>query len=420
MTSKAILRLEKNILPWDAHKIREDFPMLSTEMNDLPLVYLDNAATSQKPKMVIERMQRFYAEENANIHRGIYTLAERATQDYEKVRLQVKQLLHARSLHEIIFTKGATEGINLVAETYGRMFLCPGDEIILSTLEHHANIVPWQRLAAEKKLKLQIIPITNNGELDLEIYERLFSKKTRLVAITHTSNVLGTITPVKELIEIAHREGARVLLDACQSIVHTPIDVQDLDCDFLVFSAHKLYGPTGVGVLYAKETLLKDMPPYQTGGDMIRHVSFARTLYQDPPMRFEAGTPNIAGVIGLGAAIQYFRQFSFDSIITYEQELLEYAVQGLREVHGISLVGNPTLRAPIIAFVMDGIHPHDVATILSHSGICVRAGHHCAMPLIEAFDLPATLRISMSFYNTFSELDLLFNALNTVNKVFKL
>ena len=420
MTSNAILQLERNLLPWDAYKVREDFPILSSTMNDLPLVYLDSAATSQKPKSVIERMQHFYQNEYSNVHRGIYTLAEQATHHYEDVRRIVKQFIHARSQHEIVFTKGATEGINLVAQSYGHTFLSAGDEIILSTLEHHANIVPWQRLAEEKNLVLKIIPINSDGELDLEAYEELFSLKTRLVAITHTSNVLGTITPIREMIRTAHLEGARVLIDACQSIVHTPIDVQDLDCDFLVFSAHKLYGPTGVGVLYGKENLLKDMPPYQAGGDMIKYVSFEETTYQDPPMCFEAGTPNIAGVIGLGAAIQYLKQYSFDSIITYEQELLQYAAQGLREVPGITLVGNPSLRAPIISFIMDNIHPHDVATILSHSGICVRAGHHCAMPLMDAFGLPATLRISLAFYNTFSELDLLFNALNTVNKVFKL
>lgn len=419
-TTDAILKMERNILEWDAYKVRDDFPILKTQMNGAPLVYLDNAATSQKPQQVIDRMIQYYVMENSNVHRGIYTLAEQTTAAYENVRRLTKQFIHAHSLHEIIFTKGATEGINLVAQTYGRAFFNKGDEIIISMLEHHSNIVPWQILAEEKGLEIKVIPLTEKGDLDLEEYQKLLTKKTRLVAVTHTSNVLGAITPIKEIIRIAHREGARVLIDACQSIVHTPTDVQDLDCDFLVFSSHKLYGPTGTGVLYAKENLLNDMPPYQGGGDMIKKVSMEETIFQNPPARFEAGTPNIAGVIGMGAAIEYIRQFDIDSIITYEQELLEYALQGLKEIPGIQLVGNPQFRAPIISFVMDSIHPHDIASILSHSGICVRAGHHCAMPLINFFGLPATLRISMAFYNNFAELDLLFNALHTVKKVFKI
>lgn len=420
MTSKEILQIEKNILEWDAHKVRADFPILATEMNGAPLVYLDNASTSQKPQVVIDRMIQFYADENSNVHRGIYTLAEVATEAYEAVRQQIRQFLHAGSVKEIIFTKGATEGINLVAQTYGRKFFNKGDEIIISTLEHHSNIVPWQLLAEELDLKIKVIPVKVNGDLDMDTYKKLFTKKTRFVAVTHTSNVLGTITPIKEIIKIAHAQGARVLVDACQSVVHTPTNVRDMDCDFLVFSSHKLYGPTGVGVLYGKKELLEEMPPYQGGGDMIKHVSFEETLFQEPPLRFEAGTPNIAGVIGLGAALEYVMQFSADSIISYEQELYEYAIQGLKEIPGINIVAAPTYSAPIVSFVMQGIHPHDIATILSHSGICVRAGHHCAMPLIETFGLPATLRISMSFYNTVAELDLLFNALNTVKKVFKL
>lgn len=420
MTDRAILHLEKNILDWDAHKVRNDFPILSTQMNGAPLVYLDNASTSQKPQVVIDRMLQYYAEENANVHRGIYTLAEESTQAYENVRHIIRQFLHAASMTEIIFTKGATEGINLVAQTYGRTFLKPGDEIIISTLEHHSNIVPWQLLAQEKGLKLKVIPVTIHGDLDMEAYKKLFTKKTRLVAVTQTSNVLGTITPIKEITKIAHAHGARVLVDACQSAVHTPINVKELDCDFLVFSSHKIYGPTGVGVLYGKKELLEEMPPYQGGGDMIKHVTIEETIFQDPPMRFEAGTPNIAGVIGLGAAIEYLQSFSADSIISYEQELYEYAMQGLAEIPGISIVAKPQYSAPIISFVMEEIHPHDIATVLSHSGICVRAGHHCAMPLIETFGLPATLRISMSFYNTVAELDLLFNAINTVKKVFKI
>jgi cysteine desulfurase/selenocysteine lyase len=420
MTDKAILHLEKNILEWDAHKVREDFPILETEMNGAPLVYLDNASTSQKPKVVIDRMIEFYADENANVHRGIYTLAESATERYENVRQIIKQFIHASSINEIIFTKSATEAINLVAQTYGRATFERGDEIIISNLEHHSNIVPWQLLAQEKGLKIKVIPVNIHGDLDMEAYQKLFTKKTRFVSVTHTSNVLGTITPIKEIIKIAHEHGARVLVDACQSIVHTPTNVRDLDCDFLVFSGHKVYGPTGVGVLYGKAELLEDMPPYQGGGDMIKYVTMNECVFQDPPLRFEAGTPNIAGVIGLGAAIEYFQGFSADSIISYEQELYEYASQGLKEIPGITIVAKPQYSAPIISFIMEGTHPHDIATVLSHSGICVRAGHHCAMPLIDTFGLPATLRISMSFYNTVSELDLLFNAIHTVKKVFKL
>jgi cysteine desulfurase/selenocysteine lyase len=420
MTEKALVNLEKNILEWDAYKIRNDFPILATEMNGVPLVYLDNASTSQKPKAVINRVAQFYAEENANVHRGIYSLAEEATKHYENTRLLVRQFIHAASVNEIIFTKSATEGINLVAQSYGRAFFNKGDEIIISTLEHHSNIVPWQVLAKEKALKIKVIPVTINGDIDLEAYKKLFTKKTRFVAITHTSNVLGTITPLKEMIKIAHSHDAVILVDACQGIAHTPINVHDLACDFLVFSSHKMYGPTGTGVLYGKKALLERMPPYQCGGNMIKHVSMEDTLFQEPPMRFEAGTPNMAGVIGLGAALEYFRQFSFDSIISYEQELYEYALQGLQEIPGVSIVAKPTCSAPIISFIMDKTHPHDIATVLSHSGICVRAGHHCAMPLIETFGLPATLRISMSFYNTVGELDLLFNAIHTVKKVFKI
>jgi cysteine desulfurase / selenocysteine lyase len=420
MTSKEILHLEKNILEWDAHKVRNDFPILATEMNGVPLVYLDNASTSQKPQVVIDRMIQFYVDENSNVHRGIYTLAEQATEAYENVRQTVRQFLHAASVKEVIFTKSATEGINLVAQSYGRKFLNKGDEIILSTLEHHSNIVPWQLLAEEKGLKIKVIPVTINGDLDMEAYKKLFTKKTRFVAITHTSNVFGTITPIKEIIKIAHAQGARILVDACQSVVHTPINVREMDCDFLVFSSHKLYGPTGTGILYGKKELLEEMPPYQGGGDMIKHVGFEETLFQEPPLCFEAGTPNIAGVIGLGTAIEYLSQFSADSIISYEQELHEYATQGLKEIPGVTIVATPKYSAPIISFVMEGIHPHDIATVLSHSGICVRAGHHCAMPLVETFGLPATLRVSMSFYNTVSELDLLFNALHTVKKVFKI
>lgn len=419
MTTQDILKMEKRVLDWDAHQIREDFPILKKLMNGAPLVYLDNAATSQKPKAVINRLTRFYAEENSNIHRSVYALAEKATQDYEEVRKLVRSFIHARHKNEIIFTKGTTEAVNLVAQTYGKKFLKEGDEIILTELEHHANIVPWQMLAQEKGLIIRVVPALPNGDLDLDIFYGLFNARTKLLGLTHVSNAIGTINPVKKMIEYAHKQGAKVLLDAAQSIVHMSLDVQDLNCDFMVFSSHKIYGPMGVGVLYAKEELLKEMPPYQGGGDMIKSVSFHHTEYSEPPLRFEAGTPNVGDVIAFGEAIKYLKTLPFDSLIAYEHELFQYACEGLRDIEGVRLVGQPKVQAPIISFIMDGIHPHDVATIISQSGIAVRAGHHCAMPTIRAFGIPATTRVSMAFYNTFAELDLLFNALNTVQEIFK-
>lgn len=418
MTTQDILRMEKRVLDWDAHRIREDFPILKQMMNGAPLIYLDNAATSQKPICVIEREAFFYDSENSNVHRSVYSLAETATTAFEEARKSARAFIHAHNKNEIIFTKGATEAINLVARSYGATFLQEGDEIILSELEHHANIVPWQMLAKEKHLVIRIIPMLPTGDLDMDVFPTLFTSRTKLLGITQVSNAIGTINPVKKMIALAHQYGAKVLVDASQSIVHMSLDVQDLDCDFMVFSSHKLYGPMGVGVLYAKEEILKSMPPYQGGGDMIKSVSFQNTEYADVPQRFEAGTPNVGGVIGFGEALRYLKTLPFDSLIAYEQELFEYAAQGLQEIKGVRLVGKPRLQAPIISFVMDGIHPHDVATIISQSGIAVRAGHHCAMPTIKAFGIPATTRISLAFYNTFAELDLLFNALNTVKKVF--
>ncbi len=419
MTTEDILKLEEKVLPWDAYHIRKDFPILTRQMNGVPLVYLDNAATTQKPMCVIDRLLQYYTQENANVHRGVYAMAEEATAHFEEVRKIVKNFIHAKNKNEIIFTKGATEAINLVASSYGRMHLKAGDEIILSGLEHHANIVPWQILAQEKNFKIHFIPLLENGDLDLNIYRDLLNRKTRFVGLTHVSNAIGTINPVREMTHLAHQCGAIVLVDACQSVVHMPIQVQEMDCDFLVFSSHKIYGPTGVGVLYGKEALLESMPPYQGGGDMITRVNFEGSEFAAPPFRFEAGTPNIADVIAFGVALQYFKAFSFDTIISYEQELLEYALQGLREISGVSIIGGGHVQAPIISFTLDKIHPHDVATIISESGIAARAGHHCAMPTLQALGVPATTRISMSYYNTFAELDLLFNALHMVKKVFE-
>lgn len=419
MTTEDILKMEKRVLDWDAHRIREDFPILRQTMNGVPLIYLDSAATSQKPKRVIDRLTRFYAEENSNVHRSVYTLAEEATHSFEEVRKLTRAFIHARHKNEIVFTKGTTEAINLVAQTYGKKFLKKGDEIILSELEHHANIVPWQMLAQEKGLVIRVVPILPTGDLDMEVFYDLFNSRTKLVGLTHVSNAIGTINPVKKMISYAHQQGAKVLLDAAQSVVHMSLDVQELDCDFMVFSSHKMYGPMGVGVLYMKEEIMQNLPPYQGGGDMIKSVSFDHTEYADGPLRFEAGTPNVGDVIAFGAALKYLKGLPFDSLIAYEHELFQYASEGLQEIEGVSLVGKPKVQAPIISFVMDGIHPHDIATIISQSGIAVRAGHHCAMPTIRAFGIPATTRVSLAFYNTFAELDLLFNALNTARGIFK-
>ncbi len=417
MTTRDIQRMERRVLDWDAHKIREDFPILKQTMNGVPLVYLDNAATTQKPQCVIDRLARFYSNENSNVHRSVYTLAEEATQSFEEVRKLTRAFIHAHDKKEIVFTKGTTEAINLVANTFGKS-LQPGDEIILSELEHHANIVPWQMLAQERGIVIRVIPMLPNGDLDLDTFETLFTPRTKLLGIVHVSNTIGTINPVKKMVKVAHQYGVKVLVDAAQSIVHMTVDVQELDCDFLVFSSHKLYGPMGVGILYGKEEIMKKLPPYQGGGDMIRSVTFDHTEYADIPQRFEAGTPNVADVIAFGEALKYIRSLPVDSLIAYEHELFEYAYQGLEEIDGLGIVGKPHLQAPIISFMMEGIHPHDIATIISQSGVAVRAGHHCAMPTSRAFGIPATIRVSVAFYNTFAELDLLFNALNTVNKVF--
>lgn len=418
MTTQDILKMERRVLDWDAYHIREDFPILNQMMNGVPLVYLDNAATSQKPMAVIDRLAYFYEAENANVHRGVYALSEAATMAFEETRKLVRSYIHARSKNEIVFTKGTTDAINLVARSYGATFLQAGDEIILSELEHHANIVPWHMLAQEKGLIIRVIPVLETGDLDLEAFANLLNSRTKLVGISHVSNAIGTVNPIKKIIKMAHEYGAKVLVDAAQSIVHMLLDVQDMDCDFMVFSSHKMYGPMGVGVLYAKEDILKSMPPYQGGGDMIKSVSFEHVEYADIPHRFEAGTPNAGDVIAFGEALRYLKELPFDSLIAYEHELFEYTVQGLQEIPEVRLIGTPKVQAPIISFVMKGVHPHDIATIISQSGIAVRAGHHCAMPTIRSFGMAATTRVSLAFYNTFAELDLLFNALNAVNKIF--
>jgi len=402
----------------DVENIRQDFPILHQEVNGNPLVYLDNAATSQKPRQVIEALDKYYQEDNANIHRGVHTLSERATIDYEQAREKVRSFINANSEKEIIFVRGATEGINLIAQSYGRNKLKAGDEIIISEMEHHSNIVPWQLLCEQTGAILKIIPINDSGELILEEFDKLLNSKTKIVSVVHISNALGTINPIQTIIDRAHEHNAVVIIDGAQATPHTAVDVQALDCDFYVFSGHKLFAPTGVGVLYGKAHLLEAMPPWQGGGDMIKMVSFEKTLYNDLPYKFEAGTPHIAGVIGLGAAIDYVSATGLEAIAAHEHELLEYATEKILEVKGLRLIGTAQQKTSILSFVIDSIHPHDIGTILDHEGIAIRTGHHCAMPVMTHFNVPATARASFAFYNTFEEVDRLIQALGKAREVF--
>jgi len=405
-------------MDFNVDDIRQDFPILQQKINGNPLVYLDNGATSQKPRAVIDAISRYYLLDNANIHRGIHTLSERATSEYEKVRQTVREFINASYGHEVIFVRGATEAINLVAQTYGRASIHEGDEIIVSTMEHHSNIVPWQMLCEQTGAILKVVSINDAGELELSDFEQIFTRRTKLVALTHVSNALGTINPIKSLIHLSHTHGVPVLIDGAQAVPHQSIDVQDLDCDFYVFSGHKMYAPTGVGVLYAKEAILNAMPPYQGGGEMIRQVSFKKTEYSGLPHRFEAGTPNIAGVIGLGVAIEYLNRIGMAQIEKHEQGLLAYATAELNEISGLRIIGTASKKAAVISFVMDEIHPHDIGTVLDASGIAIRAGHHCAMPLMDYLGLPATARASFGLYNTREEIDALVKGLHHVNEVF--
>jgi len=402
----------------DVEKIRKDFPILHQEVNGNPLVYLDNAATSQKPMQVIEALDKYYQNDNANIHRGVHTLSERATADYEAARGKVRDFINAGSEKEIIFVRGATEGINLLAQSYGRINLKVGDEIIISEMEHHSNIVPWQLLCEQTGAILKVIPINDAGELIVEEFEKLLSPKTKIVSVVHISNALGSINSIQHIIDRAHEYNAIVIIDGAQATPHTAVNVQVLDCDFYVFSGHKLFGPTGIGVLYGKTELLEAMPPWQGGGDMIKVVSFEKTMYADLPYKFEAGTPHIAGVIGLGAAIDYVNAIGLDAIAAYEHELLEYATEKAEQVEGLRLIGTADKKASILSFIMDGVHPHDIGTILDHEGVAIRTGHHCAMPVMTHFDVPATARASFAFYNTFAEVDSLVQALETAREVF--
>jgi len=399
--------------------VRDDFPILKTSNRNRPLVYFDNAATTQIPSQVIKAMTDYYIYHNANIHRGVYELSERSTLLYEGVRKKVQNFIHAKSDKEIIFVRGTTEAINLVAHSFVRQQLKPGDEIIVSEMEHHSNIVPWQLLCQETGALLRVIPVTNIGELAIDEYEKLLNARTKFVAIMHVSNVLGTINPIKQMITLAHAHHATILIDGAQAIAHLSVNVQDLDADFYVFSGHKMYAPTGIGVLYGKKKCLSKMTPYQGGGDMIEKVSFyALPVFADFPAKFEAGTPNIAGVVGLGAAIDYLMQVDLSLLRAHENKLVDYALSRLINMSYVRLIGQSDTRISIISFVVDRVHAHDVASILDVNGICIRAGHHCAMPLMERFNVPATARVSFSFYNTFSEIDHFLLVLEQIRKMF--
>jgi cysteine desulfurase / selenocysteine lyase len=397
---------------------RHNFPLLRQRVNGKPLVYFDNAATSQKPQVVIDTLMKYYEEENSNIHRGVHYLSERATQAYEGARVKVQHFLNAASTKEIIFVRGTTEAINLVSYSYGRRNVGAGDEVLISGMEHHSNIVPWQILCEEKGAKLNVIPVDDRGELIMEEYERLLTPKTKIVALVHISNALGTVNPVKQMIATAHARGIPVLVDGAQSVPHMKVDVRDLDADFYAFSAHKMFGPTGVGILYGKESFLKAMPPYQSGGDMIKSVTFEKTIYNDLPHKFEAGTPGIAGGIGLAAAIDYIQEVGLDNIYAFEHDLLTYATQAVQNIKGLHIIGNARHKASVLSFVIDGVHPHDIGTILDDEGVAIRTGHHCAQPVMQRFNIPATARASFAFYNTKEEIDVMVGALNKVIEVF--
>jgi cysteine desulfurase/selenocysteine lyase len=403
---------------FDVEKIREDFPVLKQTIHGKPLVYLDNAATAQKPRAVIDAIVKFYEVDCANIHRGVHELSQRSTKTYEQTRAKVKRFLSANAVEEIVFVRGTTEGINLVTSSWGRHHIKEGDEIIVAGLEHHSNIVPWQLLCEEKGAVLRVIPINDRGELILEEYAKLLSSRTKMVAVGHVSNALGTINPVGRIIEMAHDAGALALVDGAQAVPHMKVDVQALDADFYTFSGHKLFGPTGIGVLYGKEKLFEAMPPYQGGGDMIRTVSFEKTTYNDLPYKFEAGTPDIAGGIGLGAAIDYVNHIGIENIAAYEHELLVYATEKITQIPGLHIIGTAQQKAAVISFVMDHIHPHDVGTVLDRQGIAVRTGHHCAQPVMDRYQIPATTRASFAFYNTLGEIDALIAGLHKVQEVF--
>jgi cysteine desulfurase/selenocysteine lyase len=386
-------------------KIREDFPQLKTMVNNKPLVYLDNAATTLKPKVMIDLMTHYLSESVANVHRGIHTLSEEGTKHFEATRTAVQNLLNAKEYHEIIYTKGTTEAINLLANSFGERYLSAGDEILISEMEHHSNIVPWQMVAEKRGAKVVMIPVSDIGEIDLDVYKKLLGPKTKIVSVVHTSNTLGTTNPVKEMTRLAHAAGAKICIDAAQSVAHQKIDVQDLDCDFLVFSAHKVYGPNALGFLYGKEELLNEMPPYQGGGSMISEVSFAKTTYNILPNKFEAGTPAIAEVISFKASLDYILSIGLDNIKKYEDQLLHYATNELKKIEGIRLIGEAHDKSGVLSFVLEGAHPHDLGTLLDKQGVAIRTGHHCTQPLMKRFGITASARASFTFYNTVDEVD---------------
>jgi cysteine desulfurase/selenocysteine lyase len=404
---------------YDVERIREDFPILKRKVRGKPLVYLDNAATTQKPQAVIDRLVRYYREENSNVHRGVHYLSEVATAAYESARTTVKRFLNARSEKEIVFTRGTTEGINLVSQTYGRVHVKEGDEVLITAIEHHSNIVPWQMLCEEKRAVLRVAPVNDAGEVIIEEFERLLTPRTKIVAMGHASNALGTINPIQRMTAAAHAVGAIVVVDGAQGVPHLPIDVQEIGCDFYAFSGHKVYGPTGIGALYGRESILEAMPPFMGGGDMILSVSFEKTTYNALPYKFEAGTPNIEGVIGLAAALDYVGSIGLDAIAAHEQDVLRYASRRLQEIEGLRLIGTAAHKASVVSFVLQGVHPHDIGTILDQEGIAVRTGHHCAQPLMMRFNVPATGRASFGLYNTREEVDALVDGLQKVVEVFR-
>ncbi len=409
------------VLAWpqfDVERIREDFPILKQRIHGKPLVYLDNAATTQKPRLVVDAIRDFYCKDCSNIHRGVHELSQRATRSYEDARVKAQRFIGARDWREIVFVRGTTEAINLVAQSYGRQHVGAGDEIVITAMEHHSNIVPWQMLCEETGAVLRVATMNDRGELLLDDFRALLGPRTKLVALAHVSNALGTINPVHEVIRMAHRHGALVLLDGAQAAPHLEVDVRDLDCDFYCFSGHKLFGPTGIGVLYGKAELLESMPPYQGGGDMISSVTFEKTTYNELPYKFEAGTPDIAAAIGLGAAIDYVNGIGMKRIAAYEHELMEFGTEVLARIPGVRLIGTASRKAAVLSFIIEGIHPHDVGTILDRQGIAVRTGHHCAQPVMERFGVPATTRASLAFYNTREELDALAAGIGKVRGVF--
>ena len=402
----------------DVDRIRRDFPILQRVVRGRPLVYLDSAATTQKPLPVLNALSDYYSHGNANIHRGVYVLSEEATAAYDAARKKVQRFINAKAYREVVFTRNSTESINLVAQSFGRQNVGPGDEILITHMEHHSNIVPWQLLCEQTHARLRVAPIDDSGELQMDEFEKLLGPRTKLVAFVHLSNSLGTINPVREMVELAHRRGVPVLIDGSQAAYHMPVDVQALDCDFYVFTGHKVYGPTGIGVLYGREALLESMPPYQGGGDMIRSVTFEKTTYADLPAKFEAGTPHIAGAIGLGAAIDYISGIGFPAIAAHERDLLEYGTAALAEVPGLRIIGTARNKASILAFVLKGAHPHDIGTIVDMEGVSIRTGHHCTQPIMDRFGVPATARASVGMYNTRAELDALVQSLQHVRGTF--